>query len=259
MKTAWDIRTVFTSRDLAVLRALVIARVLDGAQIQLIARFTSVRRTNRRLLKLVRAGVLRRWFVGTASGGQKAIYGHSPAGARLLEEPTHGLITWKQDALITTSQFLAHQQAINRVFIRARYQPLREGCSCAEWQTFRRPISPSIPLVPDGYFEIVYRGVVHPMFLEADLGNESSMVWKRKVELYLKLGVSKEFEHMFDKTRLRVLVVVSSDRRMNALRRVIAQRTDKLFWFTTEDRMELEGLCGPIWMRPKVNELITLL
>jgi hypothetical protein len=259
MKTSRDIRTVLTSRDLAVLRTLVIARVLDSEQIQIIARFTSVRRTNRRLLKLVRAGVLRRWFVGTASGGQKAIYGLSPTGARLLEEPTHGLITWKQNALITTSQFLTHQQAINRVFIRARYQPLQEGCSCAEWQTFRKPISPSIPLVPDGFFEIVYGGVVHPMFLEADLGTESSGVWKRKADLYLKLAVTKEFEHMFDKARLRVLVVVSSDRRMNGLWRVISQRTDKLFWFTTEDRMELEGLCGPIWMRPKLNELIPLL
>jgi hypothetical protein len=259
MKTAQDIRTVLTSRDLAVLRALVVARVLDSAQIQIIARFTSVRRTNRRLLKLVRAGVLRRWFVGTASGGQKAIYGLSPAGARLLGESTHGLITWKQDALITTSQFLTHQQAINRVFIRARYQPLQEGCSCREWRTFRRQISSSIPLMPDGYFEIVDGGVVHPMFLEADLGSESSAVWKRKVELYLKLAYSKEFEHMFDKTRLRVLVVVSSERRMNALRRVIAKRTDKLFWFTTQGRMELEGLCGPIWTRPKVKQLITLL
>lgn len=259
MRTARDIRTVLTSRDLDVLRTLVVARVLDGEQIQLIARFSSVRRTNRRLLKLVRAGVLRRWFVGTASGGQKAIYGLSPAGARLLEEPAHGLITWKQDALIKTSQFLTHQQAINRVFIRARYQPLPGGCSCTKWQTFRKQISPSIPLAPDGYFEIVQGGVVHSMFLEVDLGTESSAVWKRKVDLYLKLALSKEFEHMFDKTRLRVLIVVSSDRRMNALRRVITQRTDKLFWFTSEDRMELEGLCGPIWMRPKGNELITLL
>lgn len=259
MRTARDTRTVLTSRDLTVLRTLVITRVLNSEQIQIIARFTSVRRTNRRLLKLVRAGVLRRWFVGTASGGQKAIYGLSPAGARLLEEPTRGLITWKQDALITTSQFLTHQQAINRVFIRAQHQPLPGGCSCTKWQAFRKQISSSIPLVPDGYFEIVHDRVVHPMFLEADLGTESSAVWKRKVDLYLKLAVSKEFEQIFDKTRLRVLVVVSSERRMNALRRVIAQRTDKLFWFTTEDRMELAGLCGPIWMRPRGDELIPLL
>ena len=259
MKTAQDIRTVLTSRDLALMRTLVIARVLDSEQIQLIAQFTSVRRTNRRLLKLVRAGVLRRWFVGTASGGQKAIYGLSPTGVRLIGEPTSGLITWKQDALVTTSQFLTHQQAINRVFIRARFDSLPAGCSCTKWQTFRGALSPSIPLVPDGYFEIVHDGITHPMFLEADLGTESSTVWKRKADLYLKLAVSKEFEHMFDKSRLRVLVIVPSERRMNALRRVIAQLTDKLFWFTTDDRMEFAGLCGPIWMRPNANELIPLL
>jgi hypothetical protein len=137
---------------------------------------------------------------------------------------------------------------------RCDYSAARSQAAFSRYEGIPEANPPSIPLVPDGYFEIVHGGVVHPMFLEADLGTESSAVWKRKVDLYLKLAVSKEFEHMFDKTRLRVLVVVSSDRRMNALRRVIAQRTDKLFWFTTEDRMELDGLCGPIWMRPKVND-----
>ncbi len=193
MTTVKDLGRVITARDLLLLRTLVLARVLDGDQVKTIGGFSSVRRTNRRLLKLVRAGFLKRWFVGTAGGGQKALYGLSPQGTTLIGEPTQGLIPWKQDALITSSQFLAHQQAVNAVFIRARFHPLPVGFTCERWMNFREPLSPAGPLVPDAYFEIVQGGVIHPMFLEVDLGTESSTVWKRKVELYLKLAIGGEF------------------------------------------------------------------
>jgi hypothetical protein len=124
MSTVKDIGTITTSRNLLVLRTLTVTRVLDGDQVMTVGGFTSVRRTNRRLLKLVRAGLLKRWFVGTKSGGQKAFYGLSPQGATLIGETRQGLIPWKQDSLITSSQFLAHQQAINAVFIQVRFRLL---------------------------------------------------------------------------------------------------------------------------------------
>jgi hypothetical protein len=251
MKAIRDIGTVLTSRDLLLLKTLVTTRVLDGEQMKIVGGFASIRRTNRRLLKLVRAGVVRRWFVGTKSGGQKAIYGLSPQGANLIGEPAQGLISWKQDALITTSQFLAHQQAVNAVFMLARFHPLPEGCSCERWRIFSEVISPSVPLMPDGYFEITQGGGVYPMFLEVDLGTESSTVWKRKVELYLKLALTGEFDRSFHQQRFRVLAVFPSERRMEAIRRTVAKRTEKLFWFSTEGRMRQEGLCGRVWLRPK--------
>lgn len=124
MRRAFTSGIVLTPRDLLVLRTLVITRVLDSEQVRTIAGFLSVRRTNRRLLKLVQAGLLRRWFVGTESGGQRALYGLSPQGAAHIGESSRGLIHWKHDALITSSQFLAHQQAVNAVFIEARFKPL---------------------------------------------------------------------------------------------------------------------------------------
>lgn len=254
MTTSKNIGVVLNARDRAVLRTLVIARVLDAEEMKNVGGFTSIRRTNRRLLKLVRAGVLRRWFVGTESGGQKALYGLSREGARIIGESAQGLISWKQDSLITTSQFLAHQQAINRVFLLAQFRPLPHGILCRNWRTFREPISDSVPLMPDGYFELVQKEIVYPVFLESDLGTESSKVWKRKVELYLKLALSQEFEP----SRVRVLAVFPSDRRMEAIRRVVAKRTDKLFWFSTEDRLAREGLCGRVWLRPKGRELVAL-
>jgi len=250
MSTTRNIGTITTSRDLLVLRSLAVTRVLDVDQVMAIGGFTSVRRTNRRLLKLVRVGLLKRWFVGTASGGQKALYGLSPQSATLIGEDRRGLISWKQDSLITTSQFLAHQQAVNALFIQGRFRSLPAGLSCERWMTFREPFSQSVPLMPDGYFELMQDGAVHPVFLEVDLGNESSRVWKRKVELYLKFAIGGEFERMFHQKRFRVLVVLHSERRMEALRRTVAKRTEKLFWFSTQDDVSRQGLCCSIWLRP---------
>jgi hypothetical protein len=258
MSTAQEPGALVTSRDLVLLRTLDQTRVLDGSLMKTVGGFASVRRTNRRLLKLVRAGVVRRWFLGTASGGRKAIYGLSPKGARLIGATLRGLVSWRADALITTSQFLAHQEAVNAVFMLARFGVLPAGCSCVRWQSFREPLSPSVPLVPDAYFETIRDGAAYPMFLEVDRGTESSRIWLRKVELYLRLALGGEFERQFHERRFRVLAVFPSERRMEAVRRTVAKRTDKLFWFSTDDRLRQEGLCGSAWLRAKGAERISL-
>jgi hypothetical protein len=259
MSALVGIGTITTSRDLFLLRTLVGTRVLDGEQVKTVGGFKSVRRTNRRLLKLVQAGLLKRWFVGTASGGQKAIYGLSPQGAMLIGEARQGLISWKQDSLITSSQFLAHQESVNAVFIQARFQPLPSGLSCERWMNFREPLSQSVPLMPDGYFELKQGSASHPMFLEVDLGTESSRVWKGKVELYLKLALGGEFERMFHEKRFRVLVVLHSERRMEAIRKTVAKRTEKLFWFSTQAEVRSNGFGSPIWLRPMGAQRMPLL
>jgi protein involved in plasmid replication-relaxation len=259
MSTVIDAATIVTPRDLDLFRTLAIARVLDGDQVRTVGGFGSVRRTNRRLLKLVRAGLLRRWFVGAAGGGQKALYGLSPQAANLIGETTQGLIPWKQDALITSSQFLAHQLAVNAVFLLARFQHLPAGLSLQRWTRPKLPLSSSVPLIPDGYCEIVHAGSVHPMFFEVDLGTESSKVWKRKVELYLKLALSGEFERLFSEKRFRTLVVLPSVRRLESIRTTIAKRTEKLFWLSTLDEVQREGLWRPIWLRPIGPEKVRIL
>jgi hypothetical protein len=250
MTTVTDMGTIVTARDLDLFRTLAVARVLDCEQVMVVGRFSSVRRANRRLLKLVRAGLLRRWFVGNASGGQRALYGLSPQAAGLIGHSRQGLVHLKAESLITNSEFLAHQQAVNAVFLLAKFQPWPPEFSCERWINFREPLSQSVPLMPDGYFEIVHGGTVYPMFLEVDLGTETSQVWRRKVELYLKFAVNGEFEQLFHGKRFRVLVVLPSERRLEAVRRTVASRTEKLFWFSTQDELTREGLCGSIWLRP---------
>lgn len=258
MSTLKNFGTLTTARDLSILRALLVARVLDAEQIRIIGGFSSLRRTNRRLLKLVLAGILRRWFVGTPAGGQKAIYGLSPLGASLIGEPVQGLIAWKQDSLITSSQFLAHQRAVNAVFILVRFRPLPSGLSCNRWARPMLPLSPSVPLIPDGYFEICQSGTLLPMFLEVDLGTESSAVWRKKVELYLKLALGGEFERLFGEKRFKILVLLPSKRRLDSVRKTIAIRTEKLFWLSTQEEVERQGLGSKVWLRPKGDEPLRL-
>jgi Replication-relaxation len=258
MTTFPSVGTIVTERDRELLRTLVTTRVLDCEQVMTVGGFTSVRRANRRLLKLVRAGLLRRWFAGTERRGVKALYGLSPEGSRLIGESQQGLLPWKQDRVITSSQFLAHQQSVNTVFIQARFQKLPADASCVRWMNFREPLSAAVPLMPDGYLEIQQQGAVHPMFVEVDLGTEGSKVWRRKVEWYLKFALSADFERKFRQKRFRVLAVFHSSRRLEVVRTTIAQRTDKLFWLSTEDQVRSEGLIAPIWCRPNGTERIPL-
>ncbi len=258
MTAITDTGTVIIARDRKLLETLAIARVLDAAQVQAVCGFTSLRRTNRRLLKLVRAKLLKRWFVGTSGGGQKALYGLSERGASMIGEAKARVLRIPHDSLITHSEFLAHQAALNAVFLLARFTSLPLGLTCRTWLTFREPFSPAIPLVPDAYFEIVQGDLVHPIFLEADLGTERSAVWKRKVELYLKFAIGGEFEHRFHEKRFRVLVVLPSLRRLESVRRTVAGRTPKLFWFATEEDVRTHGLMAPIWLRPVGDERLPI-
>ena len=249
MTTVKNVGTIVTGRDRELFRALAITRVLDADQVRAVCGFTSLRRTNRRLLKLVRAGFLKRWFVGTSSGGQRALYGLSRQGANLIGESTQGLIPWKQDALITSSQFLNHQQAVNEIFLLARFRQLPPGFSCERWERPRLPLSPSVPLIPDGYFEIAHDGIVYPLFLEMDLGGETSRVWKRKAEEYLKFATNSIRPKL-----VRALILLPTQRRLESIRKVIAQRTEKLFWFSTIAEVRREGLFAPVWLRPTGTE-----
>jgi hypothetical protein len=259
MSAILDIGTVITVRDRELLRALAIARVLDASQVQVVGGFRSLRRTNRRLLKLVRAGVLKRWFVGTLGGGRKALYGLSLHGASMIGEARAQVLRLPHDSLITHSEFLAHQDAVNAVFLLARFNPLPSGLRCLTWHTFREPFSPAVPLVPDGYFEIAEGDLIHPMFLEADLGTERATVWKRKVELYLKFAIGGEFECRFRRKRFRVLVVLPSLRRLESVRRTVARRTPKLFWFALANDIRAQGIAAPIWLRPVGDERLPIL
>ena len=200
---------------------------------EIVAGFQSVRRVNRRPLALVRAGLLKRFFIGTVAGGKKVLYSLSPLGANLVQLPCHGPRR-RNDEAVTVDFFVYHQLGINDIYCALKYHPIPlADTRLVRWASCDRPIDSHSSLKPDGYLEVQTSQKTVAAFLEFDLGHESLTVWKGKVEAYLRYAVSGEFEGVFHQPQFRVIVVTDTERRREALRRATAPITDKIFWFST--------------------------
>ena len=240
---------VIQERDRQLFRELGVMRVIDREQTQVAAGFDSIRRANDRLLRLSRAGLLRRIFIGSAGHGQKALYTLSPRGAATVGAEVAGLPM--RQSIFGTSPFLFHRLAINEIYLAVKHQQLpRPDIRCARWITFREPLTQAIPLIPDGYFDLVVDGASRPMFVEADLGTEALGVWRKKVQTYLQLALSGEFPKLFRQPQFRVLIVATTDKRLQHIRAVVAKQTDKIFWLSTFEQIHERALWSPIWLRP---------
>jgi len=253
--TGNDRRIVIQARDERLLRELTVMRVADRELVKLVGGFRSTTRANARLLALVNAGLLRRFFQGTTAGGKKALYTLSSKGAQLIGSPCNGL-RHRSDEMVTANFFVAHQMAVNEIYCAAKYgtNPA-QGVRFVRWLGFSAPITPAISLIPDGYFELRTEQGALAAFLEIDLGNEGATVWKKKVQNYLRYATSGEFEKRFGQTRFRVLVITNSESRLQAIRKTVREVTEKIFWFTTLDAIRREGLWNPVWLRPS-NETL---
>jgi hypothetical protein len=249
---------VLTDRDRQLLKELAIGKVIDREQAKRIAGFKSTTRANDRLLKLTRAGFLRRFFLGTRAGGTKAIYSLSAKGAQVGHIEGR-LIKRKNNSLLVGDLFVEHQLAVNSVWIKAKFTPIPvPDVQFIRWVVFPSILSKSTPLMPDGYFELRSTSGMYCLFCEVDRGTETLKVWSRKISLYLKLAASGEFQVLFKQSRFRVLVAALSERRLNILRRTTALHTEKIFWFATLEEINKKGLFAPIWKRPVGEQKVPL-
>lgn len=250
---------VLQSRDERLLRELALMRVIDRELAKVAAGFHSTTRANARLLALVNAGLLHRFFQGTRAGGTKALYTLSRSGARLIGVPYNGVRHGK-DELIVTNFFVAHQMAVNEIYCAMKFGNVpASGIQFVRWLAFSEPLSRAVRVIPDGYAEFATLQVTLAAFLEIDLGNERAGVWTKKVGDYLRYAGSGAFKERFGQSRFRVLVVAHADARLPALRRMVRSLTDKIFWFSTLEAIRREGLWGPIWSRPADDTLRSLL
>lgn len=222
-------------------------RVVDHAQAQVVAGFGSMDRANKRLLKLTRAGLLRRFFLGSG-GGRKALYSLSLKGARCVGAPLRGLRR-PQGAVLVADYFVDHQLAVNALYCLLKFGIRAEGVTFRRWIAFTAWVTPDLPLIPDGYVELAAPAGPVAAFVEVDLGHESRRVWREKARKYLELAISGAYGRAFGGDRFRVLVVANSARRMESLRRAVSEETQKLFRFATQDAA-LADFFGPVWKRP---------
>lgn len=249
---------VVQKRDMLLMQALAFLRIVDRQQASRIAGFHSATRVNTRLLRLTRAGLLKRFFFVGTSGGKRAVYCLSKKGAdfaAVVAKP----ITRPSDSFLLGDKFVAHQLAINDVYCAAQIGSGKNGTPDVHWQAISEPLAQTVPIVPDAYVEIRAHGVIRPMFLEVDLGTEGLPVWSKKTQGYLTFASSGEFERSFQHPRFGVTVVTISEKRMKSLRSQIARSTQKLFYFSTLERIKIHGFWSPVWLRPEGDQMQSLI
>jgi hypothetical protein len=240
-------------RDLTLLRELALMRVADAKQLALVAGFHSTTRINTRLLALYRAGLLRRFFIGSG-GGRKALYAISPKGALVIHAPNRGPRR-RQGETLVADFFVLHQLAMNEVYCTVKFGVVPvPNVQFVQWLSFHAPLAPGLPLIPDGYAEWKSPARIDASFIEVDLGHEALSIWKEKAKHYLQLALSGEFERQFKQPRFRVLVLANSERRMISIRAAVASVTQKIFWFTTQDAARGERFFAAVWLRPAERE-----
>jgi hypothetical protein len=249
---------VLQDRDRQLLREIAVMRVVDREQAKLVAGFGSTPRVNSRLLGLKRAGMLRRFFLGSKGPGQKALYALSPTGAKLVDVSFHGPRR-ADDEVLVADFFVTHQLSINTIYCLLKFRPIPiPDAKFVRWLSFYEPLESGIPLIPDGYVEVLTPKKTLAAFLEVDRGHEGLSVWKTKVRSYLRYAISGNFEKRFGEPQFRVLVIVNSERRMHSLRATTLHLTDKIFWFSTLDSITNDGFWSPVWLRAHGDQRLSL-
>src|SRR6266849_5368834 len=133
---------VIQERDRHLLRELAVMRVIDREQAKTVAGFGSTTRANARLLALTRAGLLRRFFLGTSGGGRKALYALSAKSAQLVDVPQRGPRRRKDESL-ATDFFVQHQLIVNEIYCALKHGVVSAaGVSFSRWIAFHQPLTP---------------------------------------------------------------------------------------------------------------------
>lgn len=246
---------IIQPRDLQLIRITAELRAVDRHQAMTIGGFKSVTRANTRLLALVRAKLLNRFFIGVGPGTQKAIYTVSQKGAAVASVP-YRRFRRKNDALYSGDLFLEHQLLMNEIYL--LLTKTGSPASVQNWKTFEKPLSGG-SVRPDAYFEIVITNAVRFVFLEVDKSTESKKTWRKKTASYLSFALSGAFEKQFNRSQFRVLVITTTQQQLRRIQSAVSEQTSKVFWLTTFSDIKTLGFFSAIWQRPNSQEKVQLL
>src|SRR5207237_1052120 len=81
------------------------------------------------------------------------------------------------------------------------------------WEVFQEPLSASIPLATDGYFELHSEEAIYSTFLEVDPATQGQRLCKNKTAVYLRLELAGESTRPLSQERFSVLVAATAERR----------------------------------------------
>lgn len=258
-----------TDRDREVVKGVNDHRVLLTEQIQALY-FGSRSTTQSRLARLYQHEYLERHFptiYGDAPASTQAIYTIGKRGAQLLVD-TYGYD--RSDLRLPKRSsfswiFLEHVLKVNDVRVAIALAARLNGWQLAEWRdetffrakpdyvnlTDKRGTKRKLPVLPDGYFMLVTPHGKARFFLEVDRGTEALSKFTPQVAVYEAFVGSGQYQERFQAKSLRILVVTTSQKRLDSLMRATADMAgDRKYCFTTFDRLTKEtALTAAIWRR----------
>ena len=257
---------VLQERDKKIIALCHDYRFLTQEQIRLLAGFSCRVRAGIRLRKLFDNGYLSRRFLPVLQGRAKILCFLGPKGAELISEKS-GIdplkIKQKRKQLLEIRNFsLPHYLLINEfrlVFsLAAKNNP---EISLKSWSTQKE-----IPLrleekefYPDAYFIYGYHNKLYSLFLEIDRSTETNKRFRGKLENYLKYGFDGYYRRQSGFQFFRVLIVCPSAARLKNLKKLIEQKTDRMFWLAVQGDISSEKILTKIWQRPAKDSLFSLL
>lgn len=169
----------------------------------------------------------------------------------------------KRPAISRSLLFLAHTLAINDFRIDVNLACQKGEARLLEWlneyelgreyvKINHKGRKRRKAVQPDGYFAISQNGREAHFFLEMDMETTPSKRWAPKVLGLYEYRYRGKYTERFDTKSLRVLCVTPSESRKELLMewtaKVIPERWQPLFWFTTQDEVEAQTvLTEPIW------------
>ncbi|MDP3041761.1 MAG: replication-relaxation family protein [Candidatus Omnitrophota bacterium] len=235
-------------------------------QIRLLLSFGSQSRASTRLRKLFDNGYLSRRFLPVLQGRAKILCFLGPKGVELISEKS-GIdplkIKQKRKQLLEIRNFsLPHYLLINE--FRLAFSLASKNSpeiSLKSWSTQKE-----IPLrleekefYPDAYFIYGYREKLYSLFLEIDRSTETNKRFAGKVENYLKYGFDGYYRKQSGFQFFRVLIVCPSAARLKNLKKLIEQKTDKMFWLAVQGDISPEKILTKIWHRLTKDSVFSLL
>ena len=267
-------RMYVTSRDVKILEAVEDYRFLSSEQVRALF-FGSISQARKRLSKLWHAKLLERTFrpVIPTEGSSPALVALSKQGAMLLAQRT-GRDPSEFKHLSARERrstfFLDHTLCRNdfRIAITLACAQTK-GLKLLGWlqkpeeigDRVRVRLRPGaeperIPLVADGFFVIQASNKQYAFLVEIDRGTTTSRRIERKLIGYYQWWKQDGPKTRFGVDNIRVLIVTTSERRMENLRKLALKvgengKGTRLFWFSTQRQVDVgsqKTLLSEVWV-----------
>ena len=259
-----------TERDCRIIKAVNDCVVLRTDQVQTLE-FNSASPAYERLEKLYHYEYLNRHFitqVAAAPAASKIVYSITPLSASVLAAtfgytvtdlnyPGRAASNWKTlQPILAVNDFRVHLMRAVREragFKLVRWIPEKDFRAHPDFVYVKDPKGKTkkSPFYPDGYIILKTPAGEARFFIEIDSGTEGLEQFRSQIKIHQEYMLSGQYQERFKSDILRVVVVTNSEKRLQDLRRAIAQvGGGARYWLTTANRATWTDLFhSPIWYK----------